>query len=268
MSRPVSLPMYEVPAAPLAAFWAGLRGHLRDVGIADVPDGLTAPKDLSAHWCDPELLLSQTCGYPLTRHLVGKVLLVGTPCYAAEGCDGPFYSSLLMVRAVDPAESIADLRGRRAAFNERGSQSGWNALRALVAPLARSGRFFGSTVETGAHEQSLLLVQTGAADVAAVDCVTYALLGRHSPERLRGLRAIGRTAAGVPSLPFVTSMRTSAPDLERLRRALTAACADPILAASRAALLIDGFEVLSLDDYAACTRMEDEALAWFYPELA
>lgn len=192
MTRPASLPMYHAPADALAAFWAGLRAHMRREGLADVPERLATPGPLREHWLDPDLLLSQTCGYPLATALAGRVQLVGTPRYAAEGCDGPCYRSLVLVRDRDPARAVADLRGRRAAFNERDSQSGYNALRALAAPLAEAGRFFGSTVETGAHRRSLDLVRTGAADVAAVDCVTLALLRRDEPERVAGLRGLDR----------------------------------------------------------------------------
>lgn len=268
MTRLASLPMYDAPADALAAFWVGLRGHMRREGLADVPERLATPDPLRDHWLDPDLLLSQTCGYPLTTALAGRVRLVGTPCYGAEGCEGPTYRSLLVVRDDDPARALADLRGRRAAFNERGSQSGYNAPRALVAPLAEAGRFFGATVETGAHRRSLDFVRTGAADVAAVDCVTLALLRRDDPERVAGLRGLAWTAGGVPGLPLVTARDTSPDDLARLRAAFAAACTDPALAAPRAALLLTGFAVLPLDAYAACRAMEDAAGAANYPDLA
>ena len=40
-----------------------------------------------------------------------------------------------------------------------------------------------------------LVVQEGASDVAAVDCVVLELARRHRPERLQGLRAIAATAS-------------------------------------------------------------------------
>ena len=45
--------------------------------------------------------------------------------------------------------ALADLRGRRVALNADDSQSGRNALRAAVAPLAHDGRFFGGSILTG-----------------------------------------------------------------------------------------------------------------------
>ena len=85
----------------------------------------------------PASILSQTCGYPYATRLRGRVRLVATPVYRAEGCDGARYRSVLLVRADDRAENLADLRGRRVALNADDSQSGHNALRAAVAPLAQ-----------------------------------------------------------------------------------------------------------------------------------
>lgn len=171
----VSYPMYAAAPGAVDGFWQGLRGHLLEAGFGDVEAGLSQPDDLMAHWMAPDLLLSQTCGYPLTHALAGRVQLVGTPCYDAPGCAGPLYSSVFVVRAGDPARQLADLRGRRVAFNSRDSQSGANCLREAVSPLAEDGRFFSRAIESGAHRRSLRLVQDEDADIAAVDCVTYAL---------------------------------------------------------------------------------------------
>jgi hypothetical protein len=78
-----SLPMYAFPRteAAEARLWVGIRDRLRDAGI-DAPDSLTpVPDDLRAHWTDPGLILSQTCGRPYKDHLHGQVRLVGTPDY-------------------------------------------------------------------------------------------------------------------------------------------------------------------------------------------
>lgn len=263
----VSLPMYAAPADALAAFWYGLRGHMLREGLAPVPEGLCIPSDLDAHWRARELLLSQTCGFPLATTLREKVRYVGTPCYRAPGCKGPLYSSALVVRAGDAARALEELRGRRAAFNSRDSQSGYNALRALVAPLAVKGRFFGAVLETGAHRASAAAVERGAADIAAIDAVTLALLERDNPTLTSNLRLLAFTPA-VPGLPLITSLNTSDADLSRLRAALAASCADPVLATARAALLLDGFEVLAASAYEPLAAMRDAATARGYPDLA
>src|SRR5262249_23278469 len=129
-----SLPMYDLPETGEAtvALWRGLARHFRRAGIADVPEAMARKPKLPAHWLSPDLLFSQTCGYPFRRTVKDRVQLVATPCYAAEGCEGPTYRSVVVVPADSPARSLADLSGARVAFNGMDSQSGYNALRALV----------------------------------------------------------------------------------------------------------------------------------------
>jgi ABC-type phosphate/phosphonate transport system substrate-binding protein len=68
------------------------------------------------------------------------------------------------------------MRGTICAVNGRESHSGMNALRALVAPASHAGRFFAEVKVTGTHAASIAMVQSSAADIAAIDCVTHALI--------------------------------------------------------------------------------------------
>jgi ABC-type phosphate/phosphonate transport system substrate-binding protein len=263
-----SLPMYDLPelAAATAAWWAGLRQHMTLAGVAGLPMELTHPKDPHAHWRDPDLVFSQTCGYPLTHELKGKVQLLATPRYGAKGCDGATYVSQVVVRADDPAKSIADLKGRRAAYNDLASQSGYNVLRHLVAPVAKGRSFFAAAIDSGAHRRSLAMVRAGRADVAAIDCVTLDLISRVAPSELEGIRVLCATARA-PALPYITSNVTPPERLAQLRYGLAAACADPALAAARASLLIAGCETLPLAAYDEILVIERAARAAGYPEL-
>lgn len=262
-----SLPMYIAsPNEDKDEFWQGLAGWLRRVGVAEVPDELTWPEDFLAHWQQPDLLLSQTCGYSLTQQLAGQVQLVGNFCYAAEGCSGPYYRSLLIARVDDRARNLEDFRGRSVAYNASNSQSGYNALRALIAPLAVKGQFFGERIESGSHLHSIQLVEAGVADLAAIDCVSFALVRRSHPELLRGIKVLGQTAAA-PGLPLITNIDTSPQQLALLRQGLNAAEHDPELAVARAALLIVGFEVLPLAAFHVIREMKQLALNLGYSEL-
>lgn len=264
-----SLPMYDLPevAAATAAWWESLARAFRTEGIAEVPDRLTACPPLPEHWLHPDLLFSQSCGYPLTHALFGKVRLVATPCYDAPGCAGPIYRSLLIVAEDSRAGALDDLRWARCAFNSADSQSGYNVLRAMAVPLARQGRFFSATVQTGSHRASIAAVRSGAAEVCAVDCVTHALLARHAPSALAGTRVLCETPAA-PSLPYVTSAAADDALVERMRAAITRAIADPSAAAARDALLIAGAATLDLADYAPVLEMERAAAAAGYATLA
>lgn len=256
--------MYAVDPDAMARFWPHLRQCLADQNIAALPVALAHPAELVPHWRDPALLLSQTCGYPFVTSLRHGVRYVATPRFRAPGCEGAFYRSAVMVRADETAQNIAAMAGRRAAYNSRDSQSGYNALRALVAPWATKGRFLASTSETGSHRASLRAVRVGEADLAAIDVVTLALVQAHAPEETAGLRVLCLTDQA-PGLPFVTAPSTSDLDLTRLRTALAAACDGHTPAAQ--ALLLEGVEVLPVEAYAVITAMQDAAERQGYPVL-
>ena len=264
-----SLPMYDLPEIERAtdSWWRGLARAMAHEGVPDVPDRLTRGRNFAALWRDPELLFSQTCGYPLTHAYKEDLRVVATPVYSAPGCRGPAYCSLVVVREGDPAQTPADLKGRAAAFNAPDSQSGYSALRAVVAPISEGGKFFACAVESGSHAESLAMVARGAVDVCTTDCVTFALLARHRPAAVRGLRALGQSP-GAPGLPYVTKIATDYDALARLRGAVFAALEDPSLAETRAALLIEGAEVLPGSAYARILEIEGAARDRGYPELA
>lgn len=263
-----SLPMYDLPEVRAAtdAWWAGLARAFRAEGLEGVPEHLTRGGRIETHWLAPDLLFTQTCGYPLTHGLSGRVRLIATPCYRAAGCHGPSYCSVVLVRAESPAGELAELRGARCAVNHPHSQSGYSALRALAAPLSRGGRFFGSVEVTGSHTASIARLASGAADVAAVDAVTHALLARHRPDALSATRVLCRSASA-PGLPYVTRADASEDAVRRLRAGLAEAFADPALAPARDALLLEGFEVLPLAAYDRIVEIERHALSHGYPEI-
>ena len=245
-----SLPMYDLPEVrpALAALWAGIASDLRRQGVADVPPALDHDQSAEVVWWSPELLLSQCCGADLVGAWAGRLVPLATPRYRAPGCSGARYASLVVVRESAAARALGDLRGQVAAINHPDSHSGSNALRALVAPLARRGRFFGGVEVSGSHAASLAMVADGAADVAAIDCVSHALLARHRPAALAGTRVLCRSAAA-PAPPFVTRAGAGEALVERLRATLRRACAAPPLAAARDALLLDGVAILPSSAY-------------------
>ena len=264
-----SLGMYDLPELTAAtdAWWTGLRRHFAAQGLRDLPEALNRAGDPVERLKAEGLIFAQTCGFPLTHRLKDHVQLLATPRYAVPGCAGATYVSWLVVRQDDPAKTLADLRGRRAAYNDDGSQSGHNTLRALIAPLAEGGRFLGAAIESGAHRKSLAMVKVGTADIAAIDCVTFALIARAAPAEVQGIRVL-RASATAPGLPYVTAMNTSAAAVQRLRDGIAAAFADPTLAETRAALALDGCEILPRVAYEVIPAMESAALAAGYPRLA
>lgn len=202
-----ALPMYDWAEVRAATdrFWAAVRDGLRARGVA-APEALARGLGLAAGWTHPRLVLGQTCGLPLVRDLAGRVALVGAGDYGLEGCPPGWYRSVVVVRADDPREGLADFRGARLAINGTDSQSGWGAMLHHAAPLAREGRFFGSVTASGAHAASVRLVAAGGADLAAVDAVSWRLAQRFLPEagRLRVLMPTEPT----PGLPYIAAKGT------------------------------------------------------------
>ena len=281
--RLASLGMYDMAwlTASNQAIWAWLRDRLRALGVRDAPDALETDMPLWDVWRSPDLLLAQTCGYPLLT-LGDAVQVVATPTYDLRGCEGPLYRSLLVVAERVSAEAIGELRGLRAAVNDWDSNSGMNAFRAAIAPHAggprdgtpsdtalpaSDGRFFAEIVTTGGHMMSLAALRDGVADVAAIDCVSHGLTARHRPGLLRGTRVIGETAA-IPGLPLITAAGTGQDTVAALRSALRALVASSDMAWHRAALGLTGFAVVPRETYATIGAMEDAAVALGYPRLA
>jgi len=237
-------PMYQMPELEyfIAAWWQGVRKHLieQELSIKEahkLPELLTQPKDYYAHWRDDNLLLSQTCGYPLTHDLQGQVQYVATQSYLTPYSHGPTYKSVILVRNTCSALHLKDMFHTRVAVNSDDSQSGYHALRGLIAPLAQGDAFFSEVIKSSSHRKSIALVAQGRADICAVDCVTYSLLQAHAPSEVANLRIL-TTTQSAPCLPYITSLSTSPEMLAKLQLGLIKADLDPSLDAIRKALLM------------------------------
>ena len=266
--RPASLSMYDLPELQWAndRLWAAIARRLEAAGQHDVPDALERRRPLEEIWTDPRLLLAQSCGYPLVTRLKGRVQLVATPRYRAEGCRGPFHSSAIVVRATHSAQTLAQVRAARAAVNDETSGSGMNLLRAAIAPLAGAEAFFSAVVATGSHLACIQALAAGEADVAAIDAVTWAQVRRLRPQLANRLRVLAWTGES-PGLPLITAADSDAPTLAALRQALADVAVDPYLADVRDALLLDGFSLLREPHYQSVLYFEQRANDLGYPLL-
>lgn len=179
-----SLPMYDraETAAANDRLWSGIRAHL-----GRGPAGLTRAADLWEHWQSPELLLSQTCGYPYRARLHGKVQLVGTPILDLDAPAGCYFS--VLVRR--PGTRALDMM----AYNDALSQSGW------AAPHAHGLRP-AHLVCTGSHRASAQAVARGQADFAAIDALTWRMILAH--DAFAGDLEVWDRTAPTPALPYIT----------------------------------------------------------------
>ena len=268
MSAVASLGMYDGPALQAAndSLWAQVARALQGLGFEGAPERLDRARPLEEVWGDPDLLLAQTCGYPLATTLRRRVRLVCTPVYSARGCEGPLHRAAVLVRIDDPALTVGDLRGSRCAVNDLRSNTGCNLLRRLIADVAGGRPFLAAPpLVTGAHRESLAAVCDGRADFAAIDCVTLAHLVRDAPETVRGTRLLRWTAL-TPGLPLVTGANTPPDRIPVLRQALRQALR-AVGEDARERLMLQSFAFLRTARYSEVAEMEQEAATLGYPNM-
>jgi ABC-type phosphate/phosphonate transport system substrate-binding protein len=202
-------------------------GGIRDASGAPLaPDPATLPPDeFDQHvaWLHPDLLLAQTCWGPMGLGLERHVQVVGQPDYSAfEGGQGALYSSALVMRGHAPVGAPSDgrallpvelLRGKRLAYNSADSMSGILGLTRDLEVKGETLDVFAERVESGGHRASVIAVEEGRADVAAIDCRSWDLAQRFEPAA-RHVQVVGWTARR-KGLPFITA-RTTPSDIVRV----------------------------------------------------
>jgi ABC-type phosphate/phosphonate transport system substrate-binding protein len=263
-----SLPMYNLPEmrSANARFWEALRGLLIEAGLTDVPETLVFERGPVPPRLEPEMLFSQTCGYPLETVFKGQAIRLGAPVYDAPGCTGATHRAFFVVRADAPARGLEDLRGGVFLLNSPVSNSGMNLPRRALAEIAGGKPFFRTVIETGGHPASLDRLLRGDGDVASIDCVTFAFLQHYRPDVAARFRVIAETPPS-PAIPFVTSAATPPAIVSILRDALRCVAIEPRYTAARAGLMIAGIEEMSDAAYRGLLDYEAEAAALGYPQL-
>ena len=230
MTALATLPMYDWPErrAQVNAEYAALR-----VLVPELPADLSRPEteqDLDRIWRDPSLVLGQTCWGPMQAGLAAHVQVLAQPLYdGITGGHGTAYRSALIARKGTPcpAPATADavlpdgLANMQIAVNLPLSLSGCLALQqdAGLDDLAQRA------LVTGSHRASVRAVAHGLADVAAIDCKSWAMALDHEPAA-RDLVVIGWTALR-PGLPFITARATPMALRRKLSHALAQFGAQP-----------------------------------------
>lgn len=217
----------ELPAVP--------GGILDGAGKLIAPDPATLPPDeLDFHelWLSPALLFGQTCWGPMELGLARHVQVIAQPNYDAfEGGQGELYSSAL-VMAAGGGSSVASpqngkavipidlLRGKRFIFNNPDSMSGLIGLTRDLEAMGEGLDIFASRGESGGHRSSIVAVAEGRADIAAIDCESWALAQRFEPAA-KGVKVVGWTARR-KGLPYITSRTTPEKTIALMREAVAA----------------------------------------------
>ncbi|RWO59257.1 PhnD/SsuA/transferrin family substrate-binding protein [Mesorhizobium sp.] len=211
-------------------------GGIRDAaGKVIAPDPATLPPDeldFFGLWLHPALLLAQTCWGPMELGLATHVQLIGQPRYDAfEGGQGELYSSALVMRAGEaptvaspsdgsPLIPLDVLRDKHFTFNSLDSMSGIIAPTRDLEALGESLDIFSERSESGGHRASIVAIAEGKADVAAIDCQSWANARRFEPAA-EAVTVVGWTRRR-KGLPFITARTTPETVVVALREAVAA----------------------------------------------
>jgi len=189
--------------------------------------GLPVEVDESVCWQERERMLDRgeahlgfICGLPYVRKVDRPrptVELLAAPVMRGARYGGrPVYFSDVVVRRDSPFHCFADLRGASWAYNEPGSQSGYNLTRCHLARLGETDGYFGRVVEAGAHQRSIRMVVEGAVDASSIDSTVLELELALHPELAPLLRVV--ETFGPSAIPPAVASTTLDPDLRRLLR--------------------------------------------------
>lgn len=235
-----ALGMY--PFVPLIGAWDRLYATVAS-SVVGAPTTLRWDLDPHDTWLSPQLVVGQTCGWPLVTALRYRVRPIGAFVHILDGAPNHVYRSVIVSHR---DTTLEDLWGSRAAINSVDSLSGNISLLATL-PGAHP-HWPGEVVWTGAHVASIEAVRSHTADVASIDAQTWAFLQRDAPNLIDGLVVVGR-GPRVPHLPLILPAGASDESVAEWRSAFAEAVRSASLSDALDTLMIEGFVALDLSDY-------------------
>ena len=217
--------------------WSMVRAR---IGVG--PERLDHDIDIHDSWRRDDLVLGQTCGWPLVTQLP-ELVVVGALEPMVDHAEGHRYRSVVVASKASPTGVVA--------ANSPDSLSGWVSL------VHALGRVPADVLWTGSHAESLRAVGEGRADTASLDAVTWVHLRRIAPERAQSVTVTGLGPL-VPSLPLVMAPRF-ADLLPAMRQALAEIVTSPEFVAWADRLRIAGFVPLDRHEYEGLRALEPRA---------
>ena len=214
-----------------------------------------APARLEELWARPDLGMAFLCGRPYLQ-AGARHRIIAAPLTSESG-ERPVYRTLLLARASSGWNRIEDSFGSRLGRMPAHSQSGYNALRFMLAPYAGADLLYAESVELETPADCVRALQESRVDVIPLDSFFHLLLADEYPELGRRLVILG--ASPFTSMPFLAGSPELAPHAVRaLRDALELWSLSPAYEDIRKALCLRGFAFPA--DYAALAVQEAEAL--------
>lgn len=169
---------------------------------------------------DGSIALGAVCGLPYI-HKTSEYELVAVPVMATEAGrweDAPGYAkaigkyySYTIVKKDSKFKGWEDLRGKTYAFNDMGSNSGYNMPRHKLVSLGeKSWKYFSKVVVSGSHEESIRLVSEGIVDASSVDSLVLdydRANGDPYSNKVRIVEVLGKDVGGLGAPPIVMSKK-------------------------------------------------------------
>jgi ABC-type phosphate/phosphonate transport system substrate-binding protein len=259
--------MYAVTPECEAAWRALLAAISAD---AEVPlDYLPwpAPQPLEPLWRRPDLGCALMCGYPIALG-IAEVAPIAAPVPAPPFAEGrPLYVSDLIVRRDAPYRRLEDTFGGVTGWTVEHSHSGFNAWRhhLLAHRTPERPTLYARSVGHLVTARAILdAVREGRIDIGPLDGWWHALIARHAPHLVEGIRVLERTApAPIPAFVAAPAL----PDAARLRlaEAFAAAHARPWFPPLGETLLVERFAPVDRAAFAETLRRHREAVEAGYP---
>lgn len=258
--------MYAVSPEAEAA-WQALVEHVAaDAGATLAYLPYPAPQPLEDLWRRPDLGCVQMCGYPIALGIADVVPLAAPIPRAGWAAGRAVYRSDLIVREDAPFETLADTFEGTLGWTVEHSHSGFNALRHHLLPYRSADRptLYRKTVGHLVTAARILdAVLDGTIDVGPLDAYWHMLIAKYRPDRAGGVRVLAATETA-PMPAFVAGAGFPSDIAESLRAAFGQAHTRAWFDRFRDALLIDGFEAVTHETYAATLAWDNAARAAGY----
>jgi len=166
-----------------------------------------------------------------------------------------FYHSYLIVNQNSPFQRLEDLRGHSFAFTDPDSNTGRLVPTYWLAEMnERPESFFGRTIFTYSHDNSIMAVARGLVDGAAVDGLIWDFYQAKDPTFTSKTRIIKRSEPyGIP--PLVASRQLPGEVKERIQKLLVAMHQNPEGKRLLSELMIDRFIPLQEEWYETLRQM-------------
>ncbi len=172
-----------------------------------------------------------------------------------------YYHSYLIVKQDSPFHRLEDLRGRVFAFTDPDSNTGRLVPTYWLAKIGeRPETFFGKTIYSYSHDNSILAVARGLVDGASVDSLIWEYYHHKNPTLTLRTRIIKKSEPyGIP--PLVTSKHVSPELKRRIREVLFSMHLQAEGQQILEELMIDRF-IAPQEEWYDSIRQMKQSLAW------